>query len=718
MKKIIPVLPVSRKVLEELQKARVGLVQERVWVKDSSGRKGHYRMQWVQPGNGKADATTGQMDLFGNTEKQDKKKHEGQLQVDKLNARLEKHGLPKVSLSDYREHQEHVKNHSQAVNEKNMKAADESFRKMSKTPWAVSEVAASAMERSKASDREKTLDIHKNKIDRSRVGKPAPAKDDGNMKTGKDETGKNPWEMGLEEFWKKCDNDDDFIFQKLTPEVERRAVERFIELNPGYKDVKTLKDAAKEEMFNSGGNEGVIGATWEAWQEVKNGNLKKPSEKKKPLTIAQIRAIEDPEERAKASRELAEYEADRVLEGAPGESEEEKRAEIEQEMAGGKKKTTSSENVPRTIDEAKTMMSDIKIGKNGSSLSFSYKGENYKMTKYGVIALATQRDGKTWYSYGGKLNNELSYSLTQDLVKHFTESTKYDEKRDELARTYKTPENKKADSDFSAGKVYRHKDGWEGEYIGHEDRDVATNGKHKIANVPGFKITKPASDKNHFSNFTKEAWGEHKPEDFEEVSKNSKETQEKSKGDEERYQDAVKRIRGYEKRMESIDRQLKGEFSKDSHGDYEKIGHDKYKVKELNEEYQKLKEERGRAVLEIPFHMMTRFINEPSEGMENGKGSWTSLSLPNSAPAGKPKTIEHLLAHIRDFSSGSLAQFANSANYKDIDKFRNDAAQWAYENNKVDSPFKIFDEFARSKGLRKSAIDFFRDGLAKAFGTR
>lgn len=69
MKRIIPVVRVSKETLEVLIKSRAGLVQKRVWVKDSAkGHKGHWRMQWVHPENGKADASEGQLDLFGNTE--------------------------------------------------------------------------------------------------------------------------------------------------------------------------------------------------------------------------------------------------------------------------------------------------------------------------------------------------------------------------------------------------------------------------------------------------------------------------------------------------------------------------------------------------------------------------------------------------------------------------------------------------------------------------
>lgn len=69
MKKIIPVIRLSKESIERLMKSRAGLVQQRVWVKDSSGgRKGHWRMQWVHDGTGKTDATPGQMDLFGSEE--------------------------------------------------------------------------------------------------------------------------------------------------------------------------------------------------------------------------------------------------------------------------------------------------------------------------------------------------------------------------------------------------------------------------------------------------------------------------------------------------------------------------------------------------------------------------------------------------------------------------------------------------------------------------
>ena len=62
--RVIPVIKVPRAILERLEKARAGLVQKKVWVKDGTGRKGHYRMQWVSPDNDAAGVGRGQMDLF------------------------------------------------------------------------------------------------------------------------------------------------------------------------------------------------------------------------------------------------------------------------------------------------------------------------------------------------------------------------------------------------------------------------------------------------------------------------------------------------------------------------------------------------------------------------------------------------------------------------------------------------------------------------------
>lgn len=62
--RVIPVIKVPRAILERLEKARAGLVQKKVWVKDGTGRKGHYRMQWVSPDNDTAGVGRGQMDLF------------------------------------------------------------------------------------------------------------------------------------------------------------------------------------------------------------------------------------------------------------------------------------------------------------------------------------------------------------------------------------------------------------------------------------------------------------------------------------------------------------------------------------------------------------------------------------------------------------------------------------------------------------------------------
>ncbi len=52
MTKIIPIVAVSRGLMDRFLKARSGLIQRQTWVKQGSGRKGHYRMQWIDPFTG------------------------------------------------------------------------------------------------------------------------------------------------------------------------------------------------------------------------------------------------------------------------------------------------------------------------------------------------------------------------------------------------------------------------------------------------------------------------------------------------------------------------------------------------------------------------------------------------------------------------------------------------------------------------------------------
>lgn len=69
MARIVPVIAVSRSLMERLMKSSVGKVQRRTWVRDSTGRKGHYRMQWVDPDHDKAGEGKDQIDLFSESEK-------------------------------------------------------------------------------------------------------------------------------------------------------------------------------------------------------------------------------------------------------------------------------------------------------------------------------------------------------------------------------------------------------------------------------------------------------------------------------------------------------------------------------------------------------------------------------------------------------------------------------------------------------------------------
>lgn len=70
MAKLIPIIAVPRSIMEQFLKSTQGMVQRRTWVKDTAGRSGHYRMQWVSPfdaGRGTADHSK-QFDLFGEPE--------------------------------------------------------------------------------------------------------------------------------------------------------------------------------------------------------------------------------------------------------------------------------------------------------------------------------------------------------------------------------------------------------------------------------------------------------------------------------------------------------------------------------------------------------------------------------------------------------------------------------------------------------------------------
>lgn len=107
-----------------------------------------------------------------------------------------------------------------------------------------------------------------------------------------------------------------------------------------------------------------------------------------------------------------------------------------------------------------------------------------------------------------------------------------------------------------------------------------------------------------------------------------------------------------------------------------------------------------------------------ASGGANKKKPFEDMTFEAQKTTGKPSNIAETVRAVMDMSSGSAAQFADSRKVDDIDKFQQDAAKWAYENDKVGTAFDILDQYARHKGLRKSILWSFREGLAKAFGGR
>lgn len=105
-----------------------------------------------------------------------------------------------------------------------------------------------------------------------------------------------------------------------------------------------------------------------------------------------------------------------------------------------------------------------------------------------------------------------------------------------------------------------------------------------------------------------------------------------------------------------------------------------------------------------------------ASGGANKKKPFEDMTFEAQKTTGKPSNIAETVRAVMDMSSGSAAQFADSRKVDDIDKFQQDAAKWAYENDKVGTAFDILDQYARHKGLRKSIVESFREGLAKAFG--
>lgn len=72
MVRVIPIIKTTNADMDLFLKAHAGLVQRRTWVKDSTGRHGHYRMQWVAPDKNKAVPSRGQLGLFDESPKKPK----------------------------------------------------------------------------------------------------------------------------------------------------------------------------------------------------------------------------------------------------------------------------------------------------------------------------------------------------------------------------------------------------------------------------------------------------------------------------------------------------------------------------------------------------------------------------------------------------------------------------------------------------------------------
>jgi hypothetical protein len=109
-------------------------------------------------------------------------------------------------------------------------------------------------------------------------------------------------------------------------------------------------------------------------------------------------------------------------------------------------------------------------------------------------------------------------------------------------------------------------------------------------------------------------------------------------------------------------------------------------------------------------------FNREFEGKAKEK-PFEDMTFEAKKRTGKPANVSETVRDVLGMSPGTAAQFAGSSKVDDIEKFQYDAAKWAYETDKVGTGFDILDQYARHKGLRKSAFESFRMGIAKAFGT-
>lgn len=104
---------------------------------------------------------------------------------------------------------------------------------------------------------------------------------------------------------------------------------------------------------------------------------------------------------------------------------------------------------------------------------------------------------------------------------------------------------------------------------------------------------------------------------------------------------------------------------------------------------------------------MARFvaaaINKYADKPEKGeKKPFEDMTFEAKKTTGRPENVAETVRDVLSMSSGSVAQFAGSARYEDIDKFRDAAAKWAYENDKIGTGFDILAEY-RVHGKAKEA---------------
>lgn len=68
---------------------------------------------------------------------------------------------------------------------------------------------------------------------------------------------------------------------------------------------------------------------------------------------------------------------------------------------------------------------------------------------------------------------------------------------------------------------------------------------------------------------------------------------------------------------------------------------------------------------------------------------------------GPPRNTAETVRDVLNTDSGSAAKFAGSDKYDAIDKFQEDAARWAYDNDKIGTGMQILAEYGKVKGTYK-----------------